>query len=61
MKEKEVETTMELLGIQEVTSKRQKKNGTRIFKLPIKDVKVNQSILNYLMVIIEDFQLELVN
>ena len=37
MKEKEVETMMELLGIQEVTSKRQKKNGTRIFKLPVKD------------------------
>ena len=36
MKEKEVETTMELLGIQEVTSKRQKKNGTREFELPIK-------------------------
>ena len=37
MKEKEVETMMELIGIKEVTSKRQKKNGTRIFKLPIKD------------------------
>jgi len=28
---------MELLGIQEVTTSRQKKNGTREFKLPVKD------------------------
>ena len=30
--------TLQLLGIQEVTTKRQKKNGTREFKLPIKDL-----------------------
>ena len=30
------EEKLELLGIQEVTTNRQKKNGTRIFKLPIK-------------------------
>ena len=29
--------TLQLLGIQEVTTKRQKKNGTREFKLPVKD------------------------
>ena len=32
-----VEQTLQLLGIQEVTTKRQKKNGTREFKLPVKD------------------------
>ena len=32
-----VEQTLQLLGIQEVTTKQQKKNGTREFKLPIKD------------------------
>ena len=32
-----IEQTMQLLGIQEVTTKQQKKNGTREFKLPIKD------------------------
>jgi len=33
-----VEDKLQLLGIQEVTTSRQKKNGTRIFKLPIKDL-----------------------
>ena len=32
-----IKQTMQLLGIQEVTTKQQKKNGTREFKLPIKD------------------------
>ena len=32
-----VEQTIQLLGIQEVTTSRQKKNGTREFKLPVKD------------------------
>ena len=32
-----IEQTMQLLGIQEVTTKQQSKNGTREFKLPIKD------------------------
>ena len=32
-----IEQTMQLLGIQEVTTKQQAKNGTREFKLPIKD------------------------
>ena len=32
-----IEQTLQLLDIQEVTTKRQKKNGTREFKLPIKD------------------------
>ena len=32
-----IEQTLQLLGIQEVTTKRQKKNGTREFKLPVKD------------------------
>ena len=31
-----VEDKLQLLGIQEVTTKRQQKNGTRIFRLPIK-------------------------
>ena len=31
-----VEQTLQLLGIQEVTTKKQKKNGTREFKLPVK-------------------------
>jgi len=31
-----IEETLQLLGIQEVTTKRQKKNGTREFELPIK-------------------------
>lgn len=33
-----VEEKLQLLGIQEVTTDRQHKNGTRIFKLPIKDL-----------------------
>ena len=32
-----IKDTLQLLGIQEVTTKRQKKNGTREFKLPVKD------------------------
>ena len=32
-----IKETIQLLGIQEVTTKRQKKNGTREFELPIKD------------------------
>ena len=32
-----IKQTLQLLGIQEVTTKRQKKNGTREFKLPVKD------------------------
>ena len=32
-----IEETLQLLDIQEVTTKRQKKNGTREFKLPVKD------------------------
>ena len=32
-----IEQTLQLLDIQEVTTKRQKKNGTREFKLPVKD------------------------
>ena len=30
-----IEQTMQLLGIQEVTTKQQSKNGTREFKLPV--------------------------
>ena len=33
----EVEKMLQFLDIQEVTTKRQKKNGTREFKLPVKD------------------------
>ena len=32
-----IEETLQLLDIQEVTTKQQKKNGTREFKLPVKD------------------------
>ena len=32
-----IKDTLQLLGIQEVTTKRQKKNGTREFKLPVRD------------------------
>jgi len=32
-----IKQTIQLLGIQDVTTKRQKKNGTREFKLPVKD------------------------
>jgi hypothetical protein len=31
-----IKDTLQLLGIQEVTTKKQKKNGTREFKLPVK-------------------------
>jgi hypothetical protein len=31
-----IEQTLQLLGIQEVTTKQQKKNGTREFKLPVR-------------------------
>ena len=37
MNSSEIMSVMELLDIKEVTTKRQRKNGTRIFKLPIKD------------------------
>ena len=30
-----IEQTLQLLDIQEVTTSRQKSNGTRVFKLPI--------------------------
>ena len=33
----EIERMLQFLGIQEVTTERQKKNGTREFELPIKD------------------------
>ena len=33
-----VEDKLQLLGIQEVTTDKQQKNGTRVFKLPIKDM-----------------------
>ena len=33
-----IEKTLQLLDIQEVTTSRQKANGTRVFKLPIKDL-----------------------
>ena len=32
-----IEQTLQLLSIQDVTTKQQKKNGTREFKLPVKD------------------------
>ena len=32
-----IEQTLQLLGIQDVTTKQQNKNGTREFKLPVKD------------------------
>ena len=32
-----IKETLQLLDIQEVTTKRQEKNGTREFKLPVKD------------------------
>ena len=43
-----IEETLQLLGIQEVTTKRQKKNGTREFKLPIKDLYCSKG--NYIHV-----------
>ena len=39
-----IKQTMQLLGIQEVTTKRQKKNGTREFELPIKDSYTKKKI-----------------
>ena len=33
----EIERMLQFLDIQEVTTSRQKKNGTREFKLPVKD------------------------
>ena len=40
----EVERMLQFLGIQEITTKRQKKNGTREFELPIKDSYTNRKI-----------------
>ncbi len=37
-----IKQTIQLLGIQDVTTKRQKKNGTREFKLPVKDQYGNE-------------------
>jgi len=39
-----IEQTLQLLGIQEVTTKRQKNNGTREFELPIKDSYTKKKI-----------------
>ena len=39
-----IKETLQLLDIQEVTTKRQKKNGTREFELPIKDAWTNRKI-----------------
>ena len=39
-----IKQTMQLLDIQEVTTKRQKKNGTREFELPIKDAWSSKKI-----------------
>ena len=39
-----IKETIQLLGIQEVTTKRQKKNGTREFELPIKDAWTKKKI-----------------
>jgi len=39
-----IEQTLQLLGIQEVTTKRQKNNGTREFELPIKDSYTKRKI-----------------
>ena len=40
----EVERMLQFLDIQEVTTKRQKKNGTREFELPIKDAWTKKKI-----------------
>ena len=40
----EIERMLQFLGIQEITTKRQKKNGTREFELPIKDSYTNRKI-----------------
>ena len=39
-----IKETIQLLGIQEVTTKRQKNNGTREFELPIKDAWTKKKI-----------------
>ena len=39
-----IKQTIQLLGIQEVTTERQKKNGTREFELPIKDGYIGKKI-----------------
>ena len=39
-----IKETLQLLDIQEVTTKRQKKNGTREFELPIKDAWTKKKI-----------------
>jgi len=39
-----IKQTIQLLGIQEVTTKRQKNNGTREFELPIKDSYTKKKI-----------------
>jgi hypothetical protein len=39
-----IKQTIQLLGIQEVTTERQKKNGTREFELPIKDDYIGKKI-----------------
>ena len=39
-----IKQTLQLLDIQEVTTKRQKKNGTREFELPIKDAWTKKKI-----------------
>jgi hypothetical protein len=39
-----IKQTLQLLDIQEVTTKRQKKNGTREFELPIKDSYTKKKI-----------------
>ena len=39
-----IKETLQLLDIQEVTTKRQKNNGTREFELPIKDAWTNRKI-----------------
>ena len=39
-----IKETIQLLGIQEVTTKRQKNNGTREFELPIKDSYTKKKI-----------------
>ena len=39
-----IKETLQLLDIQEVTTKRQKKNGTREFELPIKDSYTKKKI-----------------
>ena len=40
----EIERMLQFLDIQEVTTKRQKKNGTREFELPIKDSWIGKKI-----------------